>query len=254
MPQRRQNPALYYSDGALDLGFVPWFSGPGWHDGGAVMLRHLVIGSVQIRLVAASASDAGARIVRHDQLHDTLVELESAYVTVDPVSQALSERRVRECVTAGAQGGNEDGGGGDFAGLAIVNRDRISGPVHKHLFTGLVVLPHRDLLIAAPALEQLTKTAIAVSSGMGFAVFFPDQLQRQMLMRLELLLNGAEVDSGAFGWERLLGPRRKQKLVQPLVIAVLRQRPTEAGGGGSFQVAMHARLSDCTTAGDLILA
>src|SRR5688572_5704537 len=101
MPQCSQNPALYDSDGIFNFSLVPWFSGPCWHDGGPVMLRHLVIGAVQVRLVAAGPSDAGARIVGHDQLNGALVKLKRTHVTVDPVRQPLPERCIGEGVVAG---------------------------------------------------------------------------------------------------------------------------------------------------------
>jgi hypothetical protein len=37
------------------------------------------------------------------------------------------------------------------------------------------------------------------------------------------------------------------------VIAILRQRPTQAEGGGSFQISMNGRLTDRATASDLLL-
>ncbi len=56
------------------------------------------------------------------------------------------------------------------------------------------------MLIAAPACEEFTKARITVPAGIGFAIFFPDQLQRQMLMCLELVLYGAKVNGGVYGW------------------------------------------------------
>src|SRR5258708_1383534 len=63
-----------------------------------------------------------------------------------------------------------------------------------------------------------------------------------------------EVDASPQLMRRADGARREQQLIQSLVIAIFRQRPTQAGGGGSFEVAMNGRLTDGTTAGDLVLS
>src|SRR5260370_40360843 len=45
----------------------------------------------------------------------------------------------------------------------------------------------------------------------------------------------------------------KQKGIEPLVIQIVRQRPTQFRGRGLFQIPMNGRLSDRATAGDLVL-
>src|SRR6058998_2548072 len=53
MPERGQYPTFHDADGVFDLGFVARFVGPGGQDRNAVVLSHLVIGAVEIRLIAA---------------------------------------------------------------------------------------------------------------------------------------------------------------------------------------------------------
>jgi len=60
----------------------------------------------------------------------------------------------------------------------------------------MVLLPQHHVLIPIPALVQLAEPAIAVAVPMSFTIFFPDQLQRQMPVGLQLRMNLAEVHSG----------------------------------------------------------
>ena len=59
-------PALHQENCIFDLGFVSRFVGSRWHDRDAVVLRHLVIGTIEIRLIAAGAVDAGPWVIRDD--------------------------------------------------------------------------------------------------------------------------------------------------------------------------------------------
>ena len=68
MPQRGQYPAFHHAERHSPLWLCPSACGPRRHDGDAVVLGHLVIGAVEIRLIAAGAVDAGARVIGHDQL------------------------------------------------------------------------------------------------------------------------------------------------------------------------------------------
>jgi hypothetical protein len=68
---------------------------------------HLVVRAIEIRLIAAGAIDAGARVIRHNELRRSRDELEGPDVAVDPVRQMLSPCGVRECVGAGAEHGDE---------------------------------------------------------------------------------------------------------------------------------------------------
>jgi hypothetical protein len=44
---------------------------------------------------------------------------------------------------------------------------------------------------------------------------------------------------------RLAGrARRKQQLIETPVVAIFRQRPTQASGGGALQISMNGRLAD----------
>jgi hypothetical protein len=64
--QYGDQPAFCQEHCGLHFRFVPGFVGARGHNGNAVKLCHLQVGAIQIGLVAAGPSDAGARIVRYD--------------------------------------------------------------------------------------------------------------------------------------------------------------------------------------------
>src|SRR6478609_3046988 len=88
---------------------------------------------------------------------------------------------------------------------------------------------------------------------MSFAVFLPDQLQGQMLVSLKLCMDLAEVHSGPLRQRWPDRSRWKQKFIQPLVIAIVWQRPAKPERGRSLQISMNSRLTNRATAGDLLL-
>ena len=73
-------------------------------------------------------------------------------------------------------------------------------------------------MIPAPSPVQLAETAVSVAARLGLTVLF------------------------------------RQQLVEAPVIVLVRQRPGQAGGGGSFQIPVNGRLSDGTASGNFFLA
>src|SRR5713226_811253 len=137
------------------------------------MLRHLVIGAVQIRLIAARSCNSSARIIRHQQPGDALEKLESAHMTVNPVRQILAERRSRKRVRARAEHSNEDRCWRGLSGCAIMDRHGVAGPVNERLLSSLVSVPQHHVPVPIPPLIQLAKAAIAVAVPMrGAAVIY----------------------------------------------------------------------------------
>jgi hypothetical protein len=91
---------------------------------------------------------------------------------------------------------------------------------------------------------------IAVALRMGFAILLPQQLQREMFVRLKLGLQRSEIQTRPQLRRRAQWPGRKQKLIQPLLVQIVRQGPTQFGSRGLFQIPMNRRLSDRATASD----
>ena len=63
MPEGSYDPALHDLNAYFHLGFVARLVRPGRHNGSSIMLRHLLVGTVQIRLIAAGAVYPGTWII-----------------------------------------------------------------------------------------------------------------------------------------------------------------------------------------------
>ena len=110
MAQCGDEPALCQENGGFHFRFIARLIGTRRHNGNAVKLCHLQVGAIQVGLIAAGPSDAGAGIVRYDQLARALEELKSQEVTLDPVGKILAECGSRKGVGAGAECGYEEAG------------------------------------------------------------------------------------------------------------------------------------------------
>ena len=65
-----------------------------------------------------------------------------------------------------------------------------------------MILPQHDVVVPVPPLVQLAKAAVTVAVRMRFPILLPHELQRQMLMRLELRMELGEIDTGPGLWCR----------------------------------------------------
>src|SRR5450631_1412894 len=97
-------------------------------------------------------------------------------------------------------------------------------------------------------------TTIAIAVGVALAALLPDQLQGQVLVRLQLLMDLRPFRLRMFPPNRRRGPLRKQRPLDLLVIPVLRRRPLHPGRLRGRQVLVDGALRDGATAGNLVLA
>jgi hypothetical protein len=67
-----------------------------------------------------------------------------------------------------------------------------------------------------------------------FAILFPEQLQGEIAMALQLVANGAEIRFCAFSPDRSRARCAGDGFLEPPVVPVRRQRPFHAGRGGGF--------------------
>jgi hypothetical protein len=86
-----------------------------------------------------------------------------------------------------------------------------------------------------------------------FPIFFPNQLQGQVTVRLQLLADGLEIGGPGLAPGCRRPWRAGQHFFQPALLKVRGQGPTHAGDRGGFQVLMDSALGDQTTAGNLLL-
>jgi hypothetical protein len=96
-------------------------------------------------------------------------------------------------------------------------------------------LAQHDILLAAPALIQLTETGVAIAVGVGLPVLLPQQLLSYVRMGLPLLVKLGEVRQWPNGWPRLWWTTEQGSL-QPVLIPILSKRPRDAGSFGSWKL------------------
>jgi hypothetical protein len=162
--------------------------------------RHLLVSRVQIRIVAAGPGDAGLRVIGNDQPGHAAEELEGAHVGGEPVDQLLVGCGFGIRVGTGAEHRDEKMRLPDVAAGAAVNRDGGPGPVDEHLLASFVLLTQNNVLRLTPALVQLAESAVLVAFRVRDPIFFPEQLQRHVLVGLALLMEHGEVRCGALGF------------------------------------------------------
>ena len=154
---------------------------------------HLLIGGIQIRLVAAGMADRCLAIVGNKQGRRAAQKLQRTDVRTNPGAQILIPGGFGIGVVAGAQDGNEDGRFLDRPGLGIDDRDGVSRIIDKQFFSGAVLLPQHQIQLAGPLLIQLTEPAVLVTVGIGLLVLLPNQLQRDMLVAVEIFMDGGPI-------------------------------------------------------------
>jgi len=96
----------------------------------------------------------------------------------------------------------------------------------------------------AATLVEFAEATVAVGSALLLAVLFPEQLQGDEAVGLQLAVNFCEVQTGPRDTRWVIRPGRKQQFVESPVVMIFRQRPGEAGGSGPFQIPVNGRLTD----------
>jgi hypothetical protein len=191
--QRRHDPALTYLHSTLDLGLIPGPVGTRGHDSHPIMHRELLIGGVQIRIVATGSQDGRLGVIGHRQSRCSTVKFQRVDVRLDPGFHLLIASCFRVGVGTGSQHRNKQRCRPRLPRRGVIDGNRFPRPVDVHLLAGFVFLTQHHVQMPPPVLITLAKPTVAISFGMRLPVFFPHQLQRQMAMLLQLLMNGFPV-------------------------------------------------------------
>ena len=166
------------------------------NDRGAVVGGHLLVGGVEVGLVARCRGDRRPEIIGHDDLGDPAVEVEGVGVRCDPVHQLLGTQGLGVEVGRGAEDRHEEFGlETELQGRGVVDGDSKTREVDEHLLAGFVVLAHRHVAVASPDPVTLTELGVAVTIGVQLAVFEPQELQGHPLLG-EFLLHHVVVGLG----------------------------------------------------------
>ena len=113
------------------------------------MHGHLLVGRIQIGVVAPGFGHAGLGVVRHHQFWHAVIELEGPHVSAYPTCQLLVGSGFGVGVGTGSEHGNEQMRLLHRATTRIINRNRCSCPIHEQFLAGLVLLPQHHILFPA---------------------------------------------------------------------------------------------------------
>src|SRR5215213_3426145 len=97
-------------------------------------------------------------------------------------------------------------------------------------------MPEDYVQMLHPVAVKLTKSAVAITVWMILAILFPDQLQCEVAMMLQLLANGGEIRLFALSPGLHRTWRARYGFLESPIVPVRRQRPFHAGRGRCFQV------------------
>jgi hypothetical protein len=223
-----EEPPLRHLDRDLDLRFVPRALGPGGDDDDAVVLRELLVGALEARLVATGGGDAALELIAHDDLGDAAEEGERALVAADPVVDLLGARGFGVGVAGGAEHGHEELDLGDLAGGGIDERRLLARVVDEELLAGAMNLPHGEPAVLEPPAVDLAVLSVAVPVRVLLEVLEVEQRQGDARLASFAVDVGAvrprpagalgDRDEGTRvepGLQRLLGQRLDAGPVQP---------------------------------------
>ena len=236
--KRGQDPALYDLHGDLHLRLVPRAPGPRRQHRHAVVVGQVVVGGVDVRLVAVGAAHGRAQVVRDHQLRTAPEELERANMRCRPVGKGLRPGRLGEGIARRPEHGDEHLRLALLAGLAVHHRDRLTGVVHEHLLARTVLLAHHHVERRRERPVPLAELAVLQSLGVGRLVLVPQQREGDSLAT-KLAVDLAPVR------QRTARPARRRSREQPVlklpIVERLRQRPAKTLHLGPADVLAHRR-------------
>jgi hypothetical protein len=144
--------------------------------------RHLGIGSVDLRLVAAGLDDGDLGIVGNDETWRAADGCKRARVGADPITQCLRPGRLDVGEVPGAHHADEDLRLAHLAGQPVDDhRHRVAGVIDEQLVAAHVGLAHRDRKLGFPESVQLTEAGVAVALPIALNVLVPEDRQRDVL-------------------------------------------------------------------------
>ncbi len=212
---------------------------------------HLLVGAVEVGLVAVGAGDGARQVVGdHDAGSATKVR-EGVHVGGDPVAQLLRGGRLGVGVAARPEHGHEELRAGDHPRLCAGDRQPLAGEVDEELLAGLVLLAHDDVDAPAPAAVVLAVLAVLVARREALLVLHPQQLQGDAGLA-QLALDLGEVGHRA---ARAAGRRGAEEPCLELCVAdAVGQRPGEAGRLRAAQMVGHGSVGHAQGGADLAAA
>ena len=193
----------------------------------------VLVGAVDVGLVAAGAGDGALELVGDPQRGGAPAVLDHVDVGGGPVRQLLGRGRLGVGEAAGAERGDEQLDRPQLTRAPVDQSRPLAREVDESLLAGAVHLPHRRPQPPRPLPVDLAELRVAVAAGMDLEVLLPEQLQRDPVA-LELAVDVRAVGSGSVGhWRRAA----KQPGLERRVVQVGRQRPAQPVPSRPLQIA-----------------
>jgi hypothetical protein len=176
--QAGEDPALDDLHRDFDLRLVARMCRPRGQDHGAVMLRELLVGPLEPRLIPARQGDAALELVTDHGGGDPAKELEGALMARQPIGDLLGAGRLGVGVIGGAEDGDEEFDLGHRPGRGLDEPGLLARVVDEALVAGVVDLAHRPAPAVEPLPVELAELGVAVAVGMLFQILQVQQLER----------------------------------------------------------------------------
>ena len=162
----------------LYLSFVSGLFGTGRDYCGVVVVRHLLIRTIDVRLVEAGFGDPRFKIVTDRHRRDTAKVAKGAFVRADPIGKRLRPGCFRVRQRRSAENRDEQLGREDLAGGRGNDLQLCARVIDEHALAGDMRLAHRRREPLLPVPVQVAKARIRVPPWMLLAILLPEQLQR----------------------------------------------------------------------------
>src|SRR5712692_762101 len=217
MSQPRQNPTFGNLHRYFHLRLVFRVPGARRKHRGAVVPRHLLVRSLEERLVPTGNGDAALQLVRHHRRRHTLEVRESVDVALNEIDAALGAGCLGEGVIRGTEHGDEELNLDALTGLRVHDGRLLPRVVDKELLAGPVHLAHREPMLCQPVSKVLAELAVPVTVRVLLKVLEVQQLQGDARL-LPLIVKVDRVRQGTALVALQL------RTVEPLLKSLLTQR------------------------------
>ena len=250
MAQACQNPAFDHEHAVLDLGLVLRAARTCRQHRHAIVLGQILIGRVDVRLVARNLGHPAAQVVGHPQFGGAAEEFQRSYMAADPVRQLLRPGRLDVGVVRCAQYGHEDLRLPDFTTVHFADLDCRPGVVDEQPLARRVRLTHRQRQVLAPAPVMLAEGTVLEAVSLLGLIFLPQQVKGDALAA-QASVNLCPVWCGTLHHRRFV--RWKQPAFQRHLIHVGRQGVGKARQFGARQVVCDGGRRNADDAGNFPL-
>jgi len=164
-------------------------------------------------------------------------------VRANPVGQRLCPARLGIGVARGTHDRDKDLRLSDLATAAVDQLEPLAGIVDEHALAGGMALSHRWRQPTLPGPVQLAPTAIAIATGFGGPIFFPQQHQRDA-GPAKFAMDMCPIRLGFATPALRRAGAGVQHRFQHAVRQCCRQRPGKPRGRGAFEGESHRAAGD----------